>query len=178
MVYKACSWLSNLVYQVPRTTIKRVMAGDYAAVTETKPGTVLGAQELLADSYDPKRQFRWILKVDGLPSFAVKSTRRPALSRSSSDQLRAKFFDPVVPSTSESFWKWWKSREKKNASLSLLDPVGIVMEEWKYVGLDLVYVDFGELDYSKADPVEIYFCANYESVEMQDISDARAKKGL
>lgn len=166
LAYRACSWLSNKVYKVPAT--KRIVnKGDYDPV-EKKLGAVLGAQELLADSYDPKRQFRWILTIDGVPAFVVNSTRRPCLAKNGNKQLWATFFDPVVPSTTSVLWKWWQLKDKRNARLVVLDPVGIVVEEWNYTGLTPAYIDFGELDYSRSEPVKIDLCADYENVELVD----------
>lgn len=178
LVYKACSWLSNKVYQVPTTT-KKVSLGTWKPVIDTKPGTVLGAKELLADSYDPKRQFRWMLAVEGIPAFVVNTCRRPILSRNGRinhpSTLEASFYDPVVPSTSHAMWDWWKSQTKKNAVLTLLDPVGIVVEEWKFSGVYPEYIDFGELNYSNADPVKIELIAAFDSVEL---TNERTEKGL
>ena len=160
VVYKACSWLSNKVYKVPKSD---------------KSVKTLSSQELLADSYEPKRKFRWILNIDGLAPFVACKAHRPWLGPTSSKQMNAEVYDPIEPSSAKVFWEWSKSKKLRNATLQLLDPVGIIVEEWKYTGLALCAVDLGELDYSSPDPVKISFWADYKSAELVD---ARTKKGI
>jgi hypothetical protein len=156
MVYKVCSWLSNKVYQVPKSD---------------KPVKMSSTPELF---YEPKRKFRWTLNIDGLPPYVVCKAHRPCLG-TSIKQLSVVVYDPIEPSSAKVFWQWSKERKLRNATLQLLDPVGTIIEEWKYVGLSLACVDLGELDYASPDPVKITLWADYKSVELVD---ARAKKGV
>ena len=162
VVYKACSWLSNKVYQVPKSK-------------SDKSVRTLSSQELSAAWYEPKRKFRWILNIDGLPPFVVCKTNRPWLGPNSAKQLFVQVYDPIEPSSAKVFWQWSKERKLRNAALQLLDPVGAIVEEWKYAGLSLSCVDLGELDYTSPDPVKISFWADYKSAEL---IDAGTKKGI
>lgn len=152
LVYRSCSWLSNKVYQVP--AVKKVVNEE-----NYKP----------TDYYEFKRQFSWLLEIDGIPSFAVKAATRPNVTTGNDNRsLWAVFYDPVSPSTASALWRWWKSGEKRNAKLVFLDSRGITIEKWHYVGVIPYNVDFGFLDYSNANPVEITLSANCDSVELVD----------
>ena len=38
---------------------------------------ILETQQLLANTYEAKRKFRWILQIDGVDAFVLKTCQRP-----------------------------------------------------------------------------------------------------
>ena len=51
---------------------------------------------------------------------------------------------------------------KKNITFNLVDPVGAVIEEWELKGAFIQSANFGDLDFSVSDPVEISLTLKYD----------------
>lgn len=146
---------------------------------------VLEINQLLADSFEPKRKFRWILAINGIDSFTAKTATRPQVTFGETviDYINQKrylsgkgtwapinitFNDPIVPSASQKVMEWvrlnWENTTgrmgysamyKKDIALKMLDPVGAVVEQWTLQGAWVQDSNFGDLDYSSDDPVDI-----------------------
>jgi hypothetical protein len=84
---------------------------------------VLDVQQMLADSYEPKRKNRWILAINGIDSFTAKTSSRPQLTfdETTIDYINQKryvagkgtwapitvtLYDPIVPSASQKVYEW------------------------------------------------------------------------
>lgn len=52
-------------------------------------------------SYEPKRSFRWILEVDGIDAYVVKTAERPKMALGSWQPMRISLFDPIVPNCAQ-----------------------------------------------------------------------------
>jgi len=76
---------------------------------------LLNPNEIFATAFEPKVKNRFILYVDGIPSFIIKKTDRPKLSQSSKEldhiniktfykgksvwqSITLELYDPIVPS--------------------------------------------------------------------------------
>lgn len=157
---------------------------------------VLEVDQLLADSFEPKRMFRWIIAINGIDAFTAKTAQRPKLSfeESTLDYINQKryvsgkgewqpleitLYDPIVPSASQKVMEWirldWENLTgrmgyaafyKKQINLKLLDPVGAVVEDWQLDGTWIKDVNFGELDYSNSDPVEINLTLRFDQATL------------
>jgi hypothetical protein len=113
--------------------------------------------------YEPKRMFRWILKIDGLDSFTVKSSERP---NSVNKVFQVELYDPIKPSASHKVWKWQNSKELKTAYLEILDPVGLIVESWQFKDVKIQQAFYGMLDYSSSEPCIITLILEYSSVDL------------
>lgn len=146
---------------------------------------VLEVNQMLANAYEPKRQFRWIFQIDGIDAFTARSATRPSLTNESIviDYINAKRFlagkqtwntitltlnDPVSPSAAQKVMEWlrlhyedltgrsgYHSFYAKTISLQMLDPVGAVVEQWRGEGTWIVESNWGDLDYSSSEPVQV-----------------------
>jgi hypothetical protein len=76
--------------------------------------------------------------------------------------------DPNGPSASQAIMEWvrlhaesvtgrmgYAAGYKKNVTLEMLDPTGVVIERWKLVNTMMTSADFGTLDYSSGDLADI-----------------------
>ena len=139
---------------------------------------LLNPNEIFATAFEPKVKNRFILYVDGIPSFIIKKTDRPKLSQSSKEldhiniktfykgksvwqSITLELYDPIVPSGAQAVMEWvrlhhesvtgrdgYQDFYKKDLTINVLGPVGDKVEEWKLVGSFITSADFQEMDWS------------------------------
>jgi hypothetical protein len=84
------------------------------------------------------------------------------------DAIDVTLRDPIGPSASQAIMEWvrlhaesvtgrmgYSAGYKKNVTLEMLDPTGVVIERWKLVNTMLTSSDFGTLDYNSGDLIDI-----------------------
>ena len=146
---------------------------------------LLDTQQLLGQSYEPKRKFRWIMEIDGIDSFTCKSASRPTFTTDSVEigyinatryvagktkpgTITLSLIDSIDPSASQKVMEWvrlhydastgraaYQNFYKKTITLKSLGPVGDVVEQWTGNGAFITESSFGDLDYTAGDPMEI-----------------------
>lgn len=146
---------------------------------------ILEVQQMLADTYEPKRKFRWIVAINGIDAFTAKTATRPQITfdetvidyinvkrylagKATWAPLNLTLYDPIVPSASQKVAEWirlcfenvtgrmgYAQFYKKTINLKMLDPVGAVVEDWELQGTWVQDSNWGDLDYSVSDPVDI-----------------------
>lgn len=146
---------------------------------------ILDVNELLCNVYEPLRQFRFILSIDGIDAFTVKSASRPQLTfgetvidyinqkryiagKGTWAPITVELYDPIVPSAAQKVYNWirltWEntvgrmgyaSMYYKDITLKLLDPVGAVAQQWDLQGTWISDCNAGPLDYATDDPVTL-----------------------
>ncbi len=138
----------------------------------------LSVTEMLPNKFEPKRKFRWVLMLEGIDAFLVKSTDRPSFSiaeemipfinskryiagRLTFNTISLSLHDPIAPSGAQQVMEWIRTHAesvsgragyadfyKRDCQLKLLDPVGTVVELWDLKGCFLTDANYGNLDYS------------------------------
>ncbi len=141
-------------------------------------------QELFFTAFEPKMKNRFILYVDGIPSYTIKKVTRPKLTQDAKvldhinvqrfvkgktkwGDMQITLYDPIVPSGAQSVMEWVRLHHesvtgrdgylefyKKDLTLNVLGPVGDKVEEWIIKGAQITSVDFGDLDWSADDQIE------------------------
>jgi hypothetical protein len=141
---------------------------------------ILNSSEMFFQAYEPKLTHRFILEVDGIPSFMIKSADKPKINsetvvldhinikrkvRGKSDwqDISVTLYDPISPSGAQAVMEWVRlSHEsvtgrngysdfyKKDIRFHTLGPVGDVVEEWILKGAFIVNADFGAGNWSDA----------------------------
>ena len=144
---------------------------------------LVSEQELFFTAFEPKTQNRFILYMDGIPSYIVKKVSRPSLQQDAKplDHINLRrfvkgksvwqpmtltLFDPIVPSGAQAVMEWVRLHHesvtgrdgylefyKKDLTLNILGPVGDKVEEWIIKGAQITNVTFGEMDWSMDEPV-------------------------
>ncbi len=139
---------------------------------------LLNPNEIFATAFEPKVKNRFILYVDGIPSFIIKKTDRPKVSQSAKelDHINIKTFykgksvwqtitmelyDPIVPSGAQAVMEWvrlhhesvtgrdgYQDFYKKDLTVNVLGPVGDKVEEWSLRGCFITEASFGDMDWS------------------------------
>lgn len=155
---------------------------------------ILNTDVMLANTYEPKRKFRWLLAIDGIDAFVCKTTARPQMTFEETviDYINTKRYvagkmayspmnltlhDPVAPSAALKVMEWirlayevqtgrmgYASFYKKDITLKVLDPQGAVVEHWDLRGAWVQDSNFGDLDYASSDNIELAVVLRFDSV--------------
>lgn len=121
----------------------------------------ISTDTLIPTNFEPKRVFRWIMEIDGIDSFLLKSAMRPTITvrrwprKNKVDDIRVVIYDPVSPSGAGRVMEWLGDPSPRTAEIKLLDPAGVVVEHWHLEGVKPLRADFGALDYAALDACTI-----------------------
>ena len=145
-----------------------------------------------AFSWEPKYQHKFVMNIDGIPAFLVKTSAKPSLTngevvldhinvkrklkgKSAWNSIAITIYDAIVPSAAQAVMQWvrlhhesatgrdgYASVYKKDIVLNQLSPLGEIIEEWQIKGAYLSEVNFGSLDWSAEDVVMIDATLNYD----------------
>ena len=139
---------------------------------------LLNTNEIFWTAFEPKTQHRFIMYLDGVPSFVIRKVDRPkvASERKALDHINLQryykgktiwqpatmeLYDPIVPSGAQAVMEWLRlSHEsvtgrdgymdfyKKDITVNVLGPVGDKVEEWTYKGAFPTDLDFQSVDWT------------------------------
>jgi hypothetical protein len=153
---------------------------------------VITPSEQFFTAFEPKVQNRFIMYIDGIPSYLIKSISRPTVSfgditldhinvkrklkgKATWDDVSATLYDPVSPSGAQAVMEWVRlSHEsvtgrdgysdfyKKDVVFNMLGPVGDIVEEWILKGAFVQQANFGTADWSNEAPMEISMNIRYD----------------
>jgi len=157
----------------------------------------LQVTDMLPNKFEPKRQFRWVLAIEGIDAFICKTASRPNVTideieipyinhrrylagKAAFETLSVTLHDPIAPSGAQQVMEWIRTHfesvsgragyadfYKRDIQLKMLDPVGTVVELWDVKGAFLTGADFGGLDYSSSDASEISLTIRYDNAVLQ-----------
>ena len=146
---------------------------------------ILDTNDMMFTAFEPKLQNRFIMLIDGIPSYLIKKTARPSITFNNItlDHINTKrkikgkgtwnpitmdLYDPVTPSGAQAVMEWVRlSHEsvtgrdgysdfyKKDINIQTLGPVGDVVEEWKLKGAYCQSANFGDMDWASDAPANI-----------------------
>ena len=158
---------------------------------------ILNADEIFFTPFEPKTKNRFVMYIEGIPSYFVKTMARPSITfeeialnhinttryikgKGTWETMEVSLYDPIVPSGAQAVMEWVRlSHEsvtgrdgysdfyKKNITFNLLGPVGDVIEEWQLVGAFITTAAFGDLDWATSDPVEVTVTLRYDYAVLQ-----------
>ena len=153
---------------------------------------VLSFDKIFYTNFEPKLANRFIMEIDGIPSFMIKTAIRPKLEsevveldhinlkrkikgKSNWTDITITLYDPIVPSGAQAVMEWIRTSHesitgrdgyadfyKKNIDFYMLGPVGDKVEQWKIVGAWISSAEFGDVDWSSNDPVMISLTITYD----------------
>ena len=157
----------------------------------------LSVTDMLPNKFEPKRKFRWVLAIEGIDAFLLKSASRPSISISeteipfinsrryiagkhSFETMSVALHDPIAPSAAQQVMEWIRTHSesvsgragyadfyKRDIQLKMLDPVGTVVELWDIKGAFITEANFGDLDYSTEDPSDIQLTLQMDNCVLQ-----------
>ena len=153
---------------------------------------VLSFDKIFYTNFEPKLANRFIMEIDGIPAYMIKTANRPKLEsevveldhintkrkikgKSNWTDITITLYDPIVPSGAQSVMEWIRTGHesitgrdgyadfyKKNIDFYMLGPVGDKVEQWKIVGAFISSAEFGDVDWSSNDPVMITLTLTYD----------------
>ena len=157
----------------------------------------LSVTDMLPNRFEPKRKFRWVLAIEGVDAFLVKTASRPTIEIPSQEinwinttryiAGKAKFstmsvtlHDPIAPSGAQQVMEWIRTHYesvsgragyadfyKRDIQLKMLDPIGTVVELWDIKGAQITNATFGDLDYGTEDPSDISLTIQMDNCILQ-----------
>jgi hypothetical protein len=137
---------------------------------------VLDPNEIFFTAFEPKQKNRFILYVDGIPSYQIKgmgavtlnqgtvalnhiNVQRFVKGKTTWAPISMTLFDPITPSGAQAVMEWvrlhhesvtgrdgYSDSYKKDLTLDVLGPVGDIVSEWIIKGALITSANFG--DYS------------------------------
>ncbi len=137
---------------------------------------VLSSSEIFFTAFEPKQKNRFILYVDGVPSYIIKgissvgltqeeitlnhiNVYRKVKGKTKWNDVTMTLYDPITPSGAQAVMEWVRLHHesvtgrdgysdfyKKNLTINVLGPVGDIISEWKIMGAFITAAEFG--DYS------------------------------
>ena len=138
---------------------------------------VLNANEIFFTAFEPKVQNRFIMYVDGFPSYIIKSissvgfaqdeiilnhinTYRKVKGKLRWNDLTMSLYDPITPSGAQAAMEWvrlghesvtgrdgYSDFYKKDLTIDILGPVGDIVSEWIIKGAFVKNAEFGEYNW-------------------------------
>ena len=154
--------------------------------------TMIDANQAMFTPFEPKLKNRFVMSIDGIPAYLIKTANRPTISfeevelnhmnvkrfvkgKATWETIEITMYDPVVPSAAQAAMEWIRlSHEsvtgrdgysdfyKKDVDFLVLGPVGDVVEQWKLKGAWIQSANFNDLDFASSDPVDISLTLRYD----------------
>ena len=141
----------------------------------------------MADKYEPKREFRWILRIDGIESYLIRSVTRPSYRHNVTavafgppivtgppiyDPLEIELYDVRDPNKVRDIEAWMHGQNPvRDVEIVTLDETGTAIEKWRYLKCFLTKVDYGRLNYSSNEACSIKLELMYDRFIYEDPSD-------
>ena len=142
---------------------------------------VLDPNEIFFTAFEPKQQNRFIMYVDGIPSYTIKAISAVTLTqdeivlnhinvyrkvkgKSKWSNITMTLFDPITPSGAQAVMEWVRLHHesvtgrdgysdfyKKDLTFDVLGPVGDIVSEWVIKGALIVDASFGDYSWDTVD---------------------------
>jgi hypothetical protein len=146
---------------------------------------IVSENEMFFNQFEPNMKNRFILYVDGMPSYIIRKATRPTLTqeqkemphinlvryakgRSKWGTMQMTLYDPIAPSGAQAVMEWVRLHHesvtgrdgymdfyKKDIIINMLGPVGDKVQEWIGKGCMITEANFGDIDWSTDDLSEI-----------------------
>jgi len=138
---------------------------------------ILDTNEMFFTAFEPKQQNRFVMYMDGFPSYIVKGVsgisitqetvalnhinlKRYVKGKTNWGTIDFTLFDPITPSGAQAVMEWIRLHHesvtgrngysdfyKKDLTFNVLGPVGDVVSEWIIKGAMITTANFGEYSY-------------------------------
>jgi len=142
---------------------------------------ILDSNEIFFTAYEPKQANRFILYMDGIPSYIIKGVNavtitqgevilnhinvyRKVKGKTTWGDIQMTLFDPITPSGAQAVMEWVRLHHesvtgrdgysdfyKKDLTIDILGPVGDVVSEWIIKGAFIKEANFGDYNWDTAD---------------------------
>ncbi len=137
---------------------------------------LIDPSEIMFTPFEPKVANRFIMYVEGIPAYMIKTASRPTITfeeivlehmnvkryvkgKGEWDAMTMTLYDPIVPSAAQAVMEWirlghesvtgrdgYSDFYKKDVTIDVLGPVGDKVEEWTGKGAWIQSANFSDLD--------------------------------
>jgi hypothetical protein len=138
---------------------------------------VLDSNEIFYTAFEPKQQNRFVMYIDGFPSYIVKgmsavsvtqgtvalnhiNVQRFVKGKTTWGTIDFTLFDPITPSGAQAVMEWVRLHHesvtgrdgysdfyKKDLTFNVLGPVGDIVSEWIVKGALITSATFGDYNW-------------------------------
>ena len=138
---------------------------------------ILNPNEIFYTAFEPKQTNRFILYVDGIPSYLIKGMGAVSFTNTAVElshinivryvkgktkwnTISMTLFDPITPSGAQSVMEWARLHHeavtgrdgysdfyKKDLTVNIIGPVGDIVSEWIIKGAMITEASFGDLNW-------------------------------
>ncbi len=142
---------------------------------------VINSNEIFFTAFEPKQANRFILYMDGMPSYMIKKVgavtltqgvvildhiniERKVKGKSKWGDIALSLYDPITPSGAQAMIEWVRLHHesvtgrdgysdfyKKDLTVNVLGPVGDIVSEWVLKGAFITNTNFGEYNWDTVD---------------------------
>lgn len=146
---------------------------------------ILNPNEIMFTAFEPQVQNRFIMYIDGIPSYIIKKASAPGFDAGEVtldhinvyrkikgkvkwNDISLELYSPIAPSGAQAVMEWVRlSHEsvtgrdgysdfyKKDITLNVLGPVGDIVGEWLIKGAFVKTANFGEFDWANDQYINI-----------------------
>ena len=158
---------------------------------------LIDPSEIMFTPFEPKTKNRYIMYIEGIPAYLIKTANRPSISfeaitldhinvkryvkgKGEWQELEISLYDPVVPSAAQAVMEWvrlghesvtgrdgYSDFYKKDITINVLGPVGDKVEEWTLKGAFITAANFNDLAWESNDPAEVTLTLRYDYAILQ-----------
>ena len=158
---------------------------------------LIDPSEIMFTPFEPKVKNRFIMYIEGIPAYLIKTGNRPAITfeeivldhinvkryvkgKGAWDELEITLYDPIVPSGAQAVMEWVRLHKesvtgrdgysdvyKKDITINVLGPVGDKVEEWTLKGAMIKTANFGALGWETNEPADITLSLRYDYAILQ-----------
>ena len=138
---------------------------------------VLDPNEIFFTAFEPKQANRFIMYIDGIPSYTIKAIGAVTLTQGTVplnhinvqrfvkgktvwNPIQFTLFDPITPSGAQAVMEWVRLHHesvtgrdgysdfyKKDVTIDILGPVGDIVSEWVIKGAFIKSATFGDYNW-------------------------------
>ena len=153
---------------------------------------VLEFDKMFYTNFEPKMKNRYVMEIDGIPSYLVKAAARPSIQfetivldhinikrklqgKGDWQDINITLYDPIVPSGAQSVMEWvrlghesitgrrgYADFYKKDITFYMLGPVGDKIEQWTIKGAFINSANFGDLSFDSNEPATVELTLSYD----------------
>ena len=153
---------------------------------------ILEFDKMFYTNFEPKMKNRYVMEIDGIPSYMVKAAARPSINfepivldhinikrklqgKGDWQDITITLYDPIVPSGAQSVMEWvrlghesitgrrgYADFYKKDITFYMLGPVGDKIEQWTIKGAFINSANFGDLSFDSNEPATVELTLSYD----------------
>ena len=153
---------------------------------------IVSFDQMFFTDFEPKMKNRYVMDIDGIPSYMVKAAARPSITFETVtlnhinikrklqgtgewQDVTITLYDPIVPSGAQSVMEWvrlghesltgrkgYASFYKKDITFYMLGPVGDKVEQWTLKGAFINSANFGDVAFDSTEPATIELTLSYD----------------